>query len=74
MIRQTNESLSSMFADGESVITVPGENYPDKVDVVRLPGGGVEPCCGTHVLSTGDVQSFAVVEVKNNAYGVKSFR
>ena len=56
-------------------ISIPGQSYPDKINVITTPGGGVEPCCGTHVLNVGDVQSFVVLGCKSAGKGsIKSLR
>jgi alanyl-tRNA synthetase len=57
-----------------SLVTVPGERYPEQVHIISLPESISEPCCGTHVLSTSDVQAFTIVNVKTLSSGVKSFR
>ena len=57
-----------------NLITLPGENYPAKVSIIELPNSTREPCCGTHVLSTGDVRAFTIVKVKTaRTTGVTSF-
>jgi len=33
-----------------------------------------EPCCGTHLANTADIQSFAVVSLRSPATGLKSLR
>ena len=41
----------------DRVIMIPGERYPEKVSLVLFEdGSGGEPCCGTHVANTGDIQ------------------
>ena len=34
----------------------------------------MEPCCGTHVLNTGDVQGFVILSHKSNGVGHKIFK
>ena len=55
------------------LVTIPGENYPANVRIVELPDSSKEPCCGTHVLNTGDVRAFTIVKVKTTRTGVASF-
>ena len=55
------------------LVTIPGENYPANVRIVELPDSSKEPCCGTHVLNTGDVRAFTIVKVKTTKTGVASF-
>ncbi len=50
------ESISRNLTDSNKrVITLPDEEYPEKVHLIQTPLS-VEPCCGTHVLNTADVQ------------------
>ncbi len=54
------------------LVTLPGEQYPDDlISIVTVPGGQREPCCGTHLVRTSDIQSFAIVGVKSAGTGVK---
>ena len=66
------EMLTNEF-DGKSVILMPEETYPKELSVISLPDS-VEPCCGTHVLNTADVQGFVILSVKSAHPGQKSFR
>ena len=70
-----NEELKKRFKD-KTVITMPEETYPEKVSVIELEGepNTVEPCCGTHVTNTADVQSFVILNVKTTHPGHKSLR
>ena len=55
-------------------ISIPGEIYPDEINVINVCGG-VEPCCGTHVQNTGDIQSFVIVNCKSAGKGsIKSMK
>ena len=64
-----SEKMSGMT----NLITFPGENYPREVAIIELPNSKKEPCCGTHVLSTGDVRAFTIVQEKTARTGVTSF-
>lgn len=54
-------------------LILPGEVYPEEVTLVDL-GPQVEPCCGTHLHNTKDVDSFVIVGFKSGSGGVKSVR
>ena len=73
VVRKENEDLAAV-REREDVISIPGEHYPDRVSLVELPDGTAEPCCGTHVVSTGHLQSFAVVGSNAPAPGLRSLR
>jgi alanyl-tRNA synthetase len=48
-----NPSLTSVV---KKFISIPGESYPETdVSLIHTPVS-VEPCCGTHVFSTDDIQ------------------
>lgn len=64
--------LNSEFPN-KKVITLPEETYPAEVTVISLPDS-VEPCCGTHVLDTSDVQGFVITNVKSTHPGQKSLK
>lgn len=64
----------SEYDELENVVEIPGEHYPDPVHIVRLPNGHTEPCCGTHLVKTGDIQAFAIVDSVSPSYGVRSFK
>ncbi|XP_050315762.1 alanine--tRNA ligase, mitochondrial isoform X2 [Anthonomus grandis grandis] len=55
----------------DNVTLIPGEVYPDReIRLVEVEGCGTsfvsrEPCCGTHVLNTGDLEDFCVVSLKS---------
>lgn len=55
------------------IITMLDETYPSQVSIIGLPDA-VEPCCGTHVENTADVQDFVITSVKATHPGQKSLR
>ncbi|XP_053613644.1 alanine--tRNA ligase, mitochondrial [Plodia interpunctella] len=64
---QTN-ILDSIQVPFDSVVTVPGETYPEtglRLVTVEPPLVSKELCCGTHVPSTGAVGEFCVALVKS---------
>ena len=73
---ETNDSLHDKLMakfPNKLVITLPNESYPPQVSVICLPDS-VEPCCGTHVSNTADVQEFVITSVKTVGSGQKSMR
>ena len=64
---------SSQMEAVNNLITLPGELYPAQVRLVDV-GDHVEPCCGTHLLNTGDLEDFVIVEVKVPSPGVRSVK
>lgn len=60
---------SQRLLDVDGVTLIPGEVYPDnEIRLVQVDCDGFvsrEPCCGTHVLCTGDVRDFCVVSCKS---------
>ena len=60
-------------AESKDMISLPGESYPSQISTIQLPNGVFEPCCGTHMLNTGDVQAFVVTEVKSGGTASKTF-
>jgi alanyl-tRNA synthetase len=66
--------MKYFFQDQKSLITIPGENYPEKqLSVIHTPIS-VEPCCGTHVHSTADVHSLVVTSIKTVGPGARSMK
>ena len=55
------------------LITLPGELYPPQVRLVDV-GAHVEPCCGTHLLNTGDLLDFTIVELKTPSPGLRAVK
>lgn len=56
----------------DNLTTIPGEVYPDEnIRVLRIKNENphfesIEPCCGTHVRCTGELQDFCVTAFKLN--------
>jgi len=56
------------------LLTIPGETYPEeKLSLIHTPLS-IEPCCGTHVSMTSDVQALVVTNIKNIGQGVRSMK
>lgn len=66
-------SLREAVAD-EGITLLPGEAYPDVVSLVRIPSISLEPCCGTHVGNTTDLQDFAILSLKSAGVGSRSLK
>lgn len=61
----------------ENITLIPGESYPDVLSVIRIDGAdltSLEPCCGTHVRNTADLQEFAIISLKSAGIGSRSVR
>lgn len=61
----------------DNITLMPGESYPDTLSVIRVSGADVtslEPCCGTHVQNTADIQEFAIISLKSAGIGSRSVR
>ncbi|KAI9551853.1 hypothetical protein GHT06_022189 [Daphnia sinensis] len=66
----------------DGITLVPGESYPDTVSVIRIvqeesgksEAISLEPCCGTHVRNTADLEEFAILSVKSAGIGSRSVR
>ena len=69
-LESLHQKLEASYPD-KLVITMPEESYPEEVAVICLPDS-VEPCCGTHLFNTADVQDFVITSVKSTHPGVKS--
>lgn len=57
----------------DNVTTIPGEVYPDEnIRVLKITNENpsfesIEPCCGTHVRRTAELQDFCITSFKFNA-------
>ena len=71
-VKLTSQRSSCMEAIS-NLITLPGELYPAQVRLVDI-GDHVEPCCGTHLLNTEDLEDFVIVELKTPSPGVRSVK
>ena len=61
----------------DNITLIPGESYPDTLSIIRIDGADVtslEPCCGTHVQNTTDLQEFAIISLKSAGIGSRSVR
>lgn len=66
----------------DNVTTIPGEVYPDEnIRVLKITNENpcfksIEPCCGTHVRRTGELQDFCITSFKfntnNRSYNVNA--
>ncbi|XP_072387690.1 alanine--tRNA ligase, mitochondrial isoform X1 [Diabrotica undecimpunctata] len=52
-----------------NVTVIPGEIYPENgIRLIEINSGGLisrEPCCGTHVLNTADIEDFCITNIKS---------
>ncbi|KAJ8925311.1 hypothetical protein NQ315_009141 [Exocentrus adspersus] len=66
---QVSEVDSQKLLDYDFITLIPGEVYPDTgIRIVEIEDGDFlsrEPCCGTHVLNTSDIEDFCIVNVKS---------
>lgn len=58
----------------KGITLLPGEIYPDVVSLIRVDRVSLEPCCGTHVRNTADLQDFAILSVKSAGVGSRSLK
>ena len=63
----------------EHVTLVPGETYPQTVSIIRVQKDdehvvSLEPCCGTHVRNTADLEQFAILSCKSAGVASRSVR
>ncbi|XP_058124882.1 alanine--tRNA ligase, mitochondrial [Anopheles ziemanni] len=60
--------------DFGNITTVPGETYPDRgLRVVSVGNVSRELCCGTHAITTGELQDFAITNVTQSKSGCFTF-
>ncbi|CAG9859655.1 unnamed protein product [Phyllotreta striolata] len=74
-IVKKSEPVSIRSIDSQELLAyneltlIPGEIYPDTgIRIVEIRSGDFlsrEPCCGTHVANTADVEDFCLVNVKS---------
>ena len=57
----------------EEVVTVPGTLYPATLTLVTVDGHK-EPCCGTHLLNSADVETLLVTGLRTPSTGMRSLR
>ncbi|ERL85827.1 alanine--tRNA ligase, mitochondrial isoform X1 [Dendroctonus ponderosae] len=71
---QLNVRISTTDSQGlysyDQITLIPGEVYPDNdIRIVEIQNESDfisrEPCCGTHVLNTADLEDFCIVSVKS---------
>lgn len=73
---ESDTKLHAMLTEefpNKKVIIMPEETYPGELTLISLPDS-IEPCCGTHVLDTSDVQGFVITSVKSTHPGQKSLK
>ncbi|CAH1970486.1 unnamed protein product [Acanthoscelides obtectus] len=60
---------SQQLLDFDKITLIPGEIYPENdIKVIEIQNDKLlsrEPCCGTHVLNTGDIGDFCITSVKS---------
>lgn len=68
---QVDQIDAQDFYAANNITRIPGEVYPDRnvrIVCVEHPHHGVvsrEPCCGTHVLNTRELEHFCVTHVRH---------
>lgn len=67
---QVNITDSQGLYSYESITLIPGETYPDNnIRIVEITDSSDfvsrEPCCGTHVLNTEDIEDFCIISSKS---------
>ena len=59
----------------DGITLLPGEAYPEVISLVRVGQSvSLEPCCGTHVQNTSDLQDFAILSLKSSGVGSRSIK
>lgn len=66
----------------EGITLMPGEAYPDIVSIIRVQSKNsdcetpvsLEPCCGTHVANTADLENFTILSLKSTGVGSRSVK
>ena len=53
----------------DNLISLAGENYPACVSLISGAGAHTEPCCGTHLLNTGDIGAMVITSLRTPAPG-----
>ncbi|XP_054710043.1 LOW QUALITY PROTEIN: alanine--tRNA ligase, cytoplasmic-like [Uloborus diversus] len=72
-----NEMPFVELLDNPNAVVLQGEEYPDTVHVVSIGTDdsstaiSIEPCCGTHVLNTADIEKFIVIPSKSHGGSIK---
>ncbi|XP_076268548.1 alanine--tRNA ligase, mitochondrial isoform X1 [Rhynchophorus ferrugineus] len=67
---QVNITDSQGLYSYKNITLIPGEVYPDQnIRIIEIDDGdnfiAREPCCGTHILNTGDIEDFCIVSMKS---------
>ncbi|XP_003747063.2 uncharacterized protein LOC100899008 [Galendromus occidentalis] len=63
-----------IIMNDSSIIKLPNEVYPAKVRLVQCGDVSKEPCCGTHVNSTGEIPPVVIVGSRSAGANVKIVR
>lgn len=75
----TRRLMSSTELTALPLVTViPGEVYPNDVSLIEISTEDTvisrEPCCGTHVHSTGHIESCTILYYKSHNHGTRSIK
>nr|CAI5830547.1 unnamed protein product [Callosobruchus analis] len=67
---------SQQLLDFDQITLIPGEIYPENdIKIIEIKDDKLlsrEPCCGTHVLNTGDIGDFCITSVKSEGRSTTS--